>query len=170
MTYLVGNLIDITLAVILDWLIGDPYWFPHPVIYIGKLISIIEKVGRKYIKKQNTLRVYGLFMVIVVCSISFAIPYFVIKWCQAPFMAGCLVPYHIINIIIIWTTIAARCLHKEAVKIYKAVNENDIEEARVKLSYIVGRDTKNLTIREIIRADVETVAENTSDGIIAPLF
>src|SRR5690606_28553156 len=77
--------------------------------------------------------------------------------------------YHIINIYLIYTCIAAKCLHKEAMKLYYAF-DNGIEDAREKLSYIVGRDTKNLNKEEIIKADIETIAENTSDGVIAPLF
>jgi adenosylcobinamide-phosphate synthase len=77
--------------------------------------------------------------------------------------------YHIINIYFIYTCVAARCLHNEGIKIYKALFES-IEDGRHKLSFIVGRETKDLTEPEIIRADVETVAENTSDGVIAPLF
>ena len=78
--------------------------------------------------------------------------------------------YHCLNIIIIWTTLAAKCLDGEAKKVYYALKNNDLEDARVKLSYIVGRDTKELSDKEIIRADVETVAENAADGVIAPLF
>ena len=75
-----------------------------------------------------------------------------------------------LNIFIIWTTLAANSLHKAAIEVYKSLERKDIEDARVKLSYIVGRDTKNLEEDEIIRADIETVAENSSDGIIAPIF
>lgn len=78
--------------------------------------------------------------------------------------------YHGLNILIIWTTLAAKCLHGEAIKIYHALYKENIEEARLKLSYIVGRETKDLIGNEIMRADIETVAENASDGVIAPLF
>ena len=70
----------------------------------------------------------------------------------------------------IWTTIAARGLHKEGKKVYDSLVKNDIDDARVKLSYIVGRDTKSLSEYEIVRADVETIAENTADGVIAPIL
>src|SRR5690606_5663109 len=75
----------------------------------------------------------------------------------------------IVNVYLIYTCIAARSLNKEAMKVYYAFDKG-IEEARYKLSFIVGRDTQNLAEGEVIRADVETVAENTSDGVIAPLF
>ena len=158
-------MIDIVIAVILDWIIGDPYWFPHPVIYIGKLIRFLEKLGRRYIKSDEGMKAFGGLIVIVVASVSFIIPFTVLKLVKpiAPL-------YHMINVLILWTTIAARCLHVEGKKVYTALKDSGIEEARVKLSYIVGRDTSCLSEGEIIRADVETVAENTSDGIIAPLI
>lgn len=158
-------MIDIVLAVALDFIIGDPYWFPHPIIYIGKLISFLDKKFRAIAKDEKALKLCGGIIVIIVASISFLMPFALLR-ISKPFP----LIYHILNIIIIWTTLAARCLHKEAGKIYDALKNNDIEDARLKLSYIVGRDTKNLSENEIIRADVETVAENTSDGVIAPLL
>lgn len=156
---------DIIAAVILDFLIGDPYWFPHPIIYIGKLIKVLENKGRKLIKDNKVLKVYGLFIVIVVFSLSFLIPFVILK-----ILSPNIYLYHGVKIIILWTALAARSLDKEGSKVYEALNNGDIEDSRLKLSYIVGRDTSSLDEREIIRADVETIAENTSDGIIAPLF
>lgn len=158
-------MIDIVIAVIIDFLIGDPYWFPHPVIYIGKLIKFLEERARKISGSNKGLRICGALIVIIVCSISFLIPFIILK--AASNFRNI---HHVINIIMIWTTLAARSLHKEAMKVYKALKNNDIEDARLKLSYIVGRDTEELNEHEIIRADVETVAENTSDGVIAPLL
>lgn len=159
------NFIDIVIAVFMDWIIGDPYWFPHPVIYIGKLIGFLEKKFRAKVKREENLKFYGGLIVLIICFVSFTIPFMFFKFVQLNFYV-----YHVINILIIWTTLAAKCLHKEAIKVYHALKKEDIEEARVKLSYIVGRETINLSQNEIIRADVETVAENASDGIIAPLF
>lgn len=158
-------MIDILIAVIIDWIIGDPYWFPHPVIYIGKLIKSLDKAGRKIFKDERKLVLWGGLIVIIVSGISFFIPYVILKLIKSRKIL-----YHVVNILIIWTTIAARCLHKEGKKVYVSLNNNDIKDARTKLSYIVGRETKNLSENEIIRADVETIAENTSDGVIAPLL
>lgn len=157
-------MLDLIFAVVLDWIVGDPYWFPHPVIYIGKLISFLKKKKDKF-NDNYKIKLYGLFIVIFVCTISFIIPFIILEIVK-PFK----IVYHIVNILILWTTIAAKCLHVEGKKVYYELKKGDIKEARVKLSYIVGRDTKNLSENEIIRADVETVAENASDGIIAPLF
>lgn len=160
-----GFIVDLIIATILDFIIGDPYWFPHPVIYIGKLIRFLENKGREKISNKYNLKKYGLFIVITVCLLTFSIPY-VLLLILKPFPYV----YHLVNILILWTTIAAKCLHVEGKKIYYSLEKNDIEDARVKLSYIVGRDTTQLSKNEIIRADVETIAENASDGIIAPLF
>jgi len=156
---------DIVAAVILDWVIGDPYWFPHPIKFIGKLIKLLEGFGRKHIKTNKAMKVYGGLVVLVVALISFIIPFIILR-----FFKNIPIVFHIINILIIWTTLAARCLDVEARKVYTSLNEEGIEEARIRLSYIVGRDTSKLSQGEIIRADVETVAENTSDGVIAPLL
>lgn len=159
------NILDITIAVIIDWIVGDPYWFPHPIIYIGKLIRKLEAFGRKHIKDEKKLKPYGLFIVITVCAVTFLIPYFILMLLKPYEIA-----YHVVNIGILWTTLAARCLQKEGMKVYYALEKEDLEDSRLKLSYIVGRDTSNLNEREIIRADVETIAENASDGILAPLL
>ncbi|CAM2967741.1 adenosylcobinamide-phosphate synthase CbiB [Hathewaya histolytica] len=157
--------LDIVLAVILDWIVGDPYGFPHPVIYIGKLISYLQKKGRALCKSNNGLKAFGGLIVIIVSTASFLIPFIILY-----FTRNILLLHHILNILILWTTIACKCLKNEAVKVYDELSKNDLKEARVKLSYIVGRETKDLSEHEVIRADVETVAENTADGVIAPIF
>lgn len=158
-------MIDVLIAVVIDWIMGDPYWFPHPVIYIGKLIRGLEKIGRKYIKNKGAMKVYGGIIVIIVGVMSFLIPFVLLQLVKPiPLL------YHSLNILILWTTIAAKCLHVEGKKVYTSIEKGDIKDARVKLSYIVGRDTSELSEKEIVRADVETIAENASDGVIAPLL
>jgi adenosylcobinamide-phosphate synthase len=161
----VMNLIDLILAVMLDLLIGDPHWFPHPVIYIGKLISKLDKLGRRVCKTHKQIKAFGGIIVVIVALSSFLVPFIILRICKDVFWL-----YHILNIILLWTTIATRCLHKEGIKVYDSLAKNDIEDARIKLSYIVGRDTKSLSRDEIVRADVETIAENTADGVIAPIL
>jgi adenosylcobinamide-phosphate synthase len=158
-------MINIGIAVLLDFLIGDPYWFPHPIIYIGKLIKFLENYFRKQCKSEKMLKLSGGIIVIIVMGVSFFIPYFILYITRDLFWI-----HNILNIIIIWTTLAARCLHKEGIKIYDSLKNGDLQDARLKLSYIVGRETEGLTQKEIIRADVETIAENTADGVIAPLL
>lgn len=164
-SFFVTNAIAILLAVIIDWIVGDPNWFPHPVIYIGKLISFLDKKGRKLCKTNGGIKAFGGLIVITVAAVSFMIPFAILQITK-----GTTWLYTIANVIIIWTTLAAKCLDKEAKKVYYALRDENLEDARLKLSYIVGRDTKELSDQEIIRADVETVAENAADGVIAPLF
>ena len=159
------NVIDLILAVVLDLLIGDPYWFPHPVIYIGKLISTLDKFARKIYKTNMQFKAFGGVIVVIVALCSFLVPFMILKISSEVFWL-----YHILNIILLWTTIATKCLHKEGIKVYDSLARNDINDARFKLSYIVGRDTRTLSEYEIIRADVETIAENTADGVIAPIL
>ena len=163
--FIVLNLVDVIVAVIIDLMLGDPHWLPHPVIYIGKLIKIIENKARTKAKNNKQLKHFGENMVIIVALICFLLPGILLclTW-QVKLL------FHIVNIITLWTTIAARCLRDESMKVFLALEQKDIALARKFTSYIVGRDTENLDEKQLVRATVETVAENTSDGVIAPLF
>jgi adenosylcobinamide-phosphate synthase len=163
--FIVANSIDIIIAVIIDLVLGDPHWLPHPIVFIGKLIKTIENKIRTIAKNDKQLKFLGGIMVILVASVCFLLPAAVLylTWAVKPV-------FHVINILILWTTIAARCLRDESMKVYFALENRDIINARKYTSYIVGRDTKDLEEKQLIRAAVETVAENTSDGVIAPLF
>lgn len=155
---------DLLIAAFLDVIFGDPYFLPHPVRLMGNIISLEEGFIRKHSKSNKVLKIGGGLIVLINIIIAISVPYFFLL-----LVKGQNIIYHIVNIYFLYTCIAAGCLHREAMKIYKALSVS-IEEARLKLSYIVGRDTKNLTSNEIIRATVETVAENTSDGVIAPIL
>ena len=157
-------LISIILAVVIDFILGDPYNFPHPVKLMGRIISYEDKLARKITNSGKGLKLAGLIIVIVNIFLGFFIPYLILRFIK-PYK----IPYTIVNTYLIYTCIAARCLHYEAMKVSQAMNIG-IEQARTRLSYIVGRETKNLSEAEITRATVETVAENTSDGVIAPLL
>lgn len=157
-------MIDLVLAVIIDLIIGDPPSFPHPVKLMGNIIAYEEKIARRIFKNDKSMILGGFIIVVVNIFLAFGIPYFILK-ALSPYP----VFYHIVNIYILYSCIAARCLHDEAIKIYRALSVG-IEEARYRLSFIVGRETKHLERGEVVRAVVETVAENTSDGVIAPLL
>jgi adenosylcobinamide-phosphate synthase len=157
-------MIDLIIAVIIDLLIGDPYSFPHPIKLMGKIIAVQDKLARKVCNTNKQLLLGGLVIVVVNTILALTIPYLVLKALK-PYN----ILYHVVNVYLLYTCIAARCLHDEAIKIYRAFSRG-LEEARYRLSFIVGRETKDLKEHEIIRATVETVAENTSDGVIAPLF
>ncbi|MDY4574950.1 MAG: adenosylcobinamide-phosphate synthase CbiB [Intestinibacter sp.] len=159
------NILSLYIGYITDLIIGDPYSFPHPVKYIGKLIKVVENSVRKTAKTDKGLKIGGFFLWFVTVGTTFAVTYLVMR--LARFNT---VVYVIINSIVIYTTLATKCLKDEAKKIYEVLKTGDLQKSRTQLSYIVGRDTANLDEKEIIRATVETVAENTVDGLIAPLF
>ena len=159
------NILSIYIGYTIDLIIGDPYSFPHPVIYIGKLIKSVENIIRKIFQDEKYLKLAGFILWFITVGITYLITYLIIrisKFSNITFL--------IANSFIIYTTLATKCLKDEAVKIYNVLKSGDIQESRKQLSYIVGRDTSNLNEAEIIRATVETVAENTVDGIISPMF
>ncbi|MDD7184130.1 MAG: adenosylcobinamide-phosphate synthase CbiB [Oscillospiraceae bacterium] len=155
---------SILIGFILDCIFGDPYNFPHPVRLIGKIISNLERIMRKLF--PGKLYIGGIFMTLTVLLLSTAVPFLILLLCYK------------INIILgitaesvmCWYLIAPKCLKTESMKVYKTVAENDIEKSRKAVSMIVGRDTESLDFEGIIKATVETVAENTSDGVTAPIF
>ena len=161
------RLLTLPAGFILDLLMGDPRWLYHPVCLIGNLISRLEKGIRKVFPKTDKgERAGGILEVVLVCFITFFIPYVVIhllyKWnfwlgfALETFWCGQL--------------LATKSLKVESMKVYDRLKNGTIEEARYAVSMIVGRDTQALSEIGVTKAAVETVAENTSDGVIAPLF
>lgn len=158
--------ISMMIAYIVDKLVGDPLWFPHPVIYIGKVIAHIEKLIRKTVKTDKGLKIAGAFLWLFVVGGTYAIVFAIVKLgFHFNFYLG-----SVIQTIFIWTGIARKCLYTEAKKVYDLVEGKNLAKARQQVGYLVGRDTTQLSYKEIIRATVETVAENTVDGVTAPLF
>ena len=152
---------------ILDLIFGDPHWLPHPICLIGNLIGFLEKNLRRLLAPGKTaLLLGGALMVVIVLSLSFAVPYAVLMLAEqvSPWLRFAL------ETIMFYQIFATKCLRDESMKVYTALHNNDLADARVKLSWIVGRDTKELTAEEVTKGAVETVAENTADGIIAPMF
>ncbi len=150
----------------LDIIFGDPYWIPHPIIFIGKSISRLEKLLRGYFDKDRKAKIGGVILASVIIAgtylTTFSILYILRKY-STLLVSG-------VEIFMIFQILAAKSLAKESRKVYYPLVEGDILKARKFLSYIVGRDTSSLNADEITRATVETVAENSADGIIAPLF
>lgn len=153
----------ITLAFLVDLLIGDPYGFPHPVRYMGRYIRFFEK---KYNKEGYNKKALGFLLLWTLAILSFGLTQFVLF---VAFKIHVIV-YIGINILILWTCIAHKCLGNEAKKVLKRLKEEGLEGAREQIGYLVARQTDKLSEEEICKATVETVAENTSDGIIGPLF
>ena len=161
------HLAAIIAGFILDLIFGDPHWLPHPICLIGNLIGFIEgNLRPKLAPNKNALLLGGALMVIIVLVISFAVPMAILLAAAmvSPWLAFAL------ETLMCYQIFATKCLRDESMKVYDALHNNDLADARVKLSWIVGRDTKNLDEEEITKGAVETVAENTADGIIAPMF
>lgn len=152
---------------LIDFVIGDPHWLPHPVVLMGKLISFLEKVLRKaFPKTKRGENLAGGVLWFIVAALSFVVPAALLMLC-----------YHIskwlgfaVESVMCWQCLAARSLRAESMKVKKSLDSSDIETSRRAVSMIVGRDTAYLDESGVARAAVETVAENTSDGVIAPLI
>lgn len=156
------HLLALVLAIIIDQLIGDPRWLPHPVRGFGRMIKGMDwALNRGKLKKLN-----GVMMLVILLAITFILAYGAVRYAYSV----SLVFGVFIEAVLISTTISARGLKEAGLSVHEPLMRGDLEEARAKLSWIVGRDTEQLPHTEIVRGTVETVAENTSDGITAPLF
>jgi adenosylcobinamide-phosphate synthase len=153
----------ICISFALDLIIGDPHKLPHPVRGIGKLIEIGENLLRRTPFNEKTA---GVLLVLSIVFTVFMLAHFII-WVSSTLSPSLSV---IASIILIFFSISAKQLCIEGIKVYLYLETNQIENARNQLKNLVGRDTHNLTNPEIIRATIESLAENLTDGIIAPLF
>lgn len=153
------------IAYVLDLIIGDPSNWPHPVRLIGNSINVCVKAIRKVCRTEAQLKVGGLFLWIIIVGLTYFITWGILHLAQFN-----IIVYWIVSIYLAYTTLATRCLGDEARKIWHTLQRSSIEKARRQLSMIVGRDTTELSRDDISKATVETVAENTSDGVVAPLF
>lgn len=161
------SLVALVMGYILDLIFGDPYWMPHPVRFIGNLISILEKVIRRFMPKTKRGEyIGGIIFTVMVVSISMVIPLVIIL------MAKSINTYLALTVetFMCYQILATKSLKVESMKVYDELAKNDLPSARKAVSMIVGRDTKDLTFSGVAKAAVETVAENTSDGIIAPMI
>ncbi|MFU2016354.1 adenosylcobinamide-phosphate synthase CbiB [Peribacillus butanolivorans] len=156
------HLFAVTLAFFFDLLIGDPPNWPHPVKWIGTLISKLDHAFNSGTHKKRN----GLFMLVIVLTLVLLATGLTVYFAYLIHpLAGILW-----EAVVISTTIAQKGLKQAGMDVCHPLNEQAFPEARLKLSYIVGRDTADLDESEIVRGTVETVAENTSDGVTAPLF
>ena len=158
------HLIGFTLGVLLDRVIGDPQGFPHPIRLIGALIGWLDK---KFNKGKSVLRGAVTWLIVVLATVAVTVA-LVFGSYRLHVVCGV-----IVEAILTCYILAAKSLSDESMKVYKAMEAadgGDLTDARKALSMIVGRDTENLDEAAITRAVVETIAENTSDGIIAPLI
>jgi adenosylcobinamide-phosphate synthase len=154
---------QIVIALLLDLAFGDPRWFPHPVRLIGRLITALEGPARKAIPDARVAGAVTALTVIMITAFATA---------ALIGIAGQIHPLlgDAVGIVVLYMTLAARDLARHSIAVYRALEKFDLAEARRLVSWMVGRDTERLTETEVVRAAVEGVAENTVDGIIAPLF
>ena len=158
-------LIMVLLAFFLDLLLGDPHSWPHPVKLIGHLIAWLKKCFNRPNYSSRKKKWLGALTWLITVGGSGLIPYIVMKVTTVNYYL-----YMIVGTYLSYTCISARQLAIEAEKIMKSLKQNNLKKARQQVGMIVGRDTNQLSAEEVTKATIETVAENTSDGVIAPLF
>lgn len=174
--YLIYHTIALLLGVILDWIVGDPYWMPHPVRLIGRLIGVcdkcllgtydegsVERSSETNIKREKRRGI--LLCIIVIGSTLLVTGIVVITSYYVNLILGICVEAALTCYVL-----AAKSLWAESSKVKKSLDNGNLEEARYNVSMIVGRDTECLDEIGVAKAAIETVAENTSDGVIAPLI
>lgn len=158
---------------VLDLLIGDPHFIPHPVRLIGSLISFLDKrlncdAGCNISEKKLNLIKYkrGMLLVFTVIFATFAMSVIIIVAAYSiNLYAGV-----IAEAVMTWQILATKCLRVESMRVYDALRTDGVDAGRRVVSMIVGRDTSVLDAAGVTRAAVETIAENTSDGVIAPML
>ncbi|MCX3066487.1 adenosylcobinamide-phosphate synthase CbiB [Cetobacterium somerae] len=144
----------IWIAYLLDLILGDPYWFPHPVRFIGKYITFIE--NKIYSLKNK--KVWGGVLAFIVILSTVVLSYYIARISE------------FLEIFFLYTTLATKSLGAEGIKVYKILKSGDLQKAQKELSYLVSRDTGEMDEVQVVRSTMETIAENSVDGIIAPMF
>lgn len=153
----------IAIAFALDLALGDPRWMPHPVRLIGRTITSLEGALTHAFGRS---RKPGACLTAIIVGGAWLSAWGIIE-------AGEYLDHRLgwaLTVYILYTTISARDMDRHASRVFRALRAGNIEEARAGLAMIVGRDTKNLSEKEIVRASVESVAEGAVDGVLAPLF
>ena len=166
MSFVKMNAIAMLAGFVLDLLIGDPEGWPHPVIWIGKYISLADRKIRARADGDSVkLRRGSVWMTASACLITMAVTAAVLRLAM---FGGRWVLLAVMGVLS-WTCLSAKCLAKEAQGVAKALKRS-LEDGRKQVGRIVGRDTACLSEEEIVKATVETVAENTTDGVISPMI
>lgn len=142
------------IAYVLDLILGDPHWFPHPVRFIGKLIELLEKILYRFDCKKVT----GGILAVVTVGVTFIVSFYIAKLSN------------LLEIFFLYTTLATKSLADEGFRVSKILVDGDMEKAKKELSYLVSRDTGSMDITQIVRSVLETISENSVDGVIAPMF
>lgn len=171
MKFMLYHIIAFLAGFLLDLLLGDPYWMPHPIRLIGNLIAFLDRKllgdddqsSSRNAKKEKHK---GILLVLIVICLTLIV--------SAGLTIGSYFIHPVLGLIVetilTYYILATKCLKVESMKVYDKLQEQDLEGARKAVSMIVGRDTNRLDENGVAKAAIETVAENTSDGIIAPML
>lgn len=162
--------LEIIIAWLLDLLLGDPAWLPHPIVGFGKWIAW----GERHLNRGRHRMLKGALFALTSITLVFLLVYALLELfstinCQLSIINCQLSTLNFISVVLIFFCLAGHTLRKEVRDVFKAVDRS-IEAGRAQVSRIVGRDTSQLTAQEIRTAALETLAENLSDGVVAPLF
>lgn len=161
------HMIAFVCGFVLDLLFGDPHALPHPIRLIGTLIAGLEKKLLKLQMRDEKKEFYkGILLVVLVLFSTGAVAALVLVEAYWLHPAAGIV----VESVMTYQILATKCLKDESMKVYQSLNEQGLEAGRVAVSMIVGRDTNVLDVTGVVKAAVETVAENTSDGVIAPML
>jgi adenosylcobinamide-phosphate synthase len=160
------SLASFVLAYTLDWLIGDPTWWPHPVRWMGQMIRSGEGLLRKVTRTPSGEFVAGLGLTVLVVGTFGVGSWAVLRWLQAWNQTVGIV----VSVFLAASTLATRSLLDEAREVIRFLASDDLLSAQRHLARIVGRDTHELDAQEVIRATIETLAESACDGVVAPMF
>lgn len=161
------SLAALILGFFLDLLVGDPRWIPHPVVRIGRLTDVMEKAMRRIFPKTVRGENFaGLAIWLIVVTVSTAVPFGILLLGNSvsPWLGFAL------ETVMCAQILATKSLRQESMKVCDALKTGDLKKAQYAVSGIVGRDTARLDEKGVAKAAVETVAENTSDGVIAPML
>ena len=158
--------IKIWIAYVLDLIFGDPQNIIHPVQIIGKMINIGEKslLGKKYKSDRKYKFFAGMILNITIISVTYAVTYLIYKSSENSII------FTVAEIYLMYTVFSINSLAREGNRVYNILKEGNIERARKDLSYLVSRDTETMDEKMIIRSTMETISENTVDGIVAPML
>lgn len=155
-------------AIVIDWIVGDPKWPTHPVIWIGRLIRLLERLlaPERFTGRPAAVKALGVVLTLTTLMISCGVMWLLVWAADAvhPWLG------YAVSAWFISTTLAVKGLKEAAMLVYRPLLEGRLDEARKYVGYIVGRDTAKLDEREASRAAVETVAENTVDALVSPLL
>lgn len=161
------SILAVVLGFVLDLLIGDPHWLYHPIRLVGALISALEKLLRGvFPKNKNGELTAGIFLLALTAGITTGCAWGLL------YLAGRIHPWvrFVLETVMCYQLLATKALKDETMKVYTALSQGDLKQARYAVSMVVGRDTEVLDETGVTKAAVETVAENASDGVIAPLL